>query len=232
MTPTTLRNRILATTSASLLAWCTAPTASAVPISGLYIEDARCDVLPNLNLSHELGDAAIFPPNEAILVSVSKTNTVVCVPNDGIANDWVIQITNVSGQAWQDLYFVANANNMVGNSDGTVLDLTNAAIPPSDAFRIDGTVTAGVNSSLVESGASDEIFSPGETWRFMVSNFQHPSGVSPTPAFLSPGLFAGSASVTTADQASILANPVPEPATLGMLAVIGAGMLLRRRRRA
>jgi hypothetical protein len=232
MTSTTLRNRILATTSASVLAWCTAPTASAVPISGLYIEDARCDTLPNMNLSHELGDASTFPANEAILVFVSPTNTTICVPNDGIANDWNVQITNVSGQAWQDLYFVANANNGVGNADGSVLDLSNAAIPPSDAFRIDGTVTPGATNSLVESGIADEIFSPGETWRFMVSNFQHPSGVSPVPAFLSPGLFAGTASVTTLDQASILANPVPEPATVAMLTVIGAGMVLRRRRRA
>src|SRR5256714_6986320 len=175
MTPTTLFTRIVPTTAAFTIALCGANIASAVPIVGKYIEDSRCDPIPNQPLSDEIGDVSTFPANEAIQVVVSPTTTVVCVPNDGIQNDWNVQITNVSGQAWQDLFFVANYDINVGNADGTVVDPGNAAIL-SDSFRIDGTVTAGVNSSLVESGVADEIFSPGETWRFLVSNFQHPSG--------------------------------------------------------
>jgi hypothetical protein len=221
---TTLRTNVIAATALASLGFMSR-SATAVPITGQYIEDPRCDVIPNTPLTHELCDAATFPTNEAITVFVSPTQTTVCVPNDGIQNDWNVQITNVSGQAWTDLFFVANFDNGIGNSDGVVVDPSNAAIL-SDAFRIDST---GANNSLVENFAMDGIFAPGETWRFMVSNFQHPSGVSPVPSFISPGTFAGSANVTV-DSASILANPVPEPATVGVLALAGAATLMRRRR--
>ena len=223
-------HRMLIAAALSALASASVNTAMAVPVNGLYIEDSRCDVVAGKSLTHELGDQSTFPTNEALKIVVSQTSAVICVANDGIANDWVVQMTNVSGQAWNNLFFVANSNINVGNADGSVVDFGNAAIL-SDAFRIDGTVTPGSNNSLVESGVADEIFSPGETWRFLVTNFQHPSGVSPVPGFYSPGAFAGTTSVTTPDTASILATPyVPEPSGMAMLGIAAGSLLLRRRR--
>jgi hypothetical protein len=211
-----------------------ASSARAVPINGQYIEDPRCDVLPNQQLTHELGRVPFFPINEAIDVNVTPATFTVCVPDDGIANDWIVQMTNISGVAWKNLFFVANNGMTIGNSDGSMIDVAGAPNIKTDSFRIDGTVTVGVNNNLLgESfGPPDEIFSPGEIWRFNVSNFMSPAGGVLPPLFTTPGIFAGSAPVTQVDTASILAIPVPEPTFVGLAGCVGGALLLRRPRRA
>lgn len=235
MNSSTLRKLVAATTitSGALL---TSLCASAVPINGVYLDDARCDAIPNQALKHEIGDAAVFPINEGIIYTVSPAAFTVCVPNDGAPNDWIVNMTNVSGVAWRDLFFVTDLGVTVGNADGSVFDVAGAPGAITDAFRIDGTVTLGLNNNLLgESGAADEIFSPGETWRFNVSNFSpiNTAGFMP-PIFITPGIFSGSSLFpSTPGNASILANPVvPEPATMSLLMVATAGLLLRRPRRA
>src|SRR4051812_38296874 len=98
MKTTTLRNRL------SILALAAAATmfgainsAQAVPVNGQYLEDARCDTLPNQALHDELGQFGFFPNNEAFEVQTAATTNTVCVANDGLANDWNVQIRNVSG---------------------------------------------------------------------------------------------------------------------------------------
>ncbi len=211
----------------------TARQASAVPILGAYTDDpTRCDVVPNQTLSHELGDASTFPTNEAIFVSPSATNIYMCVADDGIPNDWLVRIQNMTGQSWQNLFFVADLNVGIGNADGYMQDLSNAATPPTEAFRIDGTVTPGSNANLInESGPVDEIFQPGEFWTFVVTNFTIASGALFPPIINSPGVFAGSSPLGSfQSNASILATPVPEPSTVALL-LLGVLPLLGRRRR-
>ncbi|MFQ5699038.1 MAG: PEP-CTERM sorting domain-containing protein, partial [Myxococcota bacterium] len=186
--------------------------ASAVPVNGQFKDDpALCDNPGDQFLSHELGDAAAgFPIAEGLAVIVQPTNQVVCVGNDGLQNDWLVEIRNLSNLAYDNLYFVADALIPVGNTDGTVVDLSNAASPPGDAFRIDGTVTLGVNNNLLsEDATADEIFAPGETWMFLVTNF----GTSSPPVFASVGVFAGTSAPVPGSNASILATVVPEPST-------------------
>jgi hypothetical protein len=204
--------------------------ASAVPITGAFFDDPRCDVVPNTGLSHELGEFTIFPNNEAFLYSQQLTPNVICVPQDGNPNDWIIRMTNVSGIPWIDLHFVCDVGATVGNADGVVADLTNAAIT-TDAFRIDGTVTPGMNANLIsESMVPDEIFMPGEVWEFMVSNFNAGTTFGP-PVFITPGIFAGTSVMpNTPGNASILANPIPEPSALAAVC-LGAALPLRRKRR-
>src|SRR5262245_24561278 len=78
-------------------------SARAVPINGGYFDDPRCDIIPNQLLTHELGDFNFFPINESLLVFVSPATFTVCVPDDGVANDWTVQIINTSNIAWNNL---------------------------------------------------------------------------------------------------------------------------------
>ncbi len=200
--------------------------AAAMPVQGQFVNDpAQCDNVPDILLTHELGEAAVFPIDEQLQISVMPTNQVVCVGDDGIANDWDIRIVNVGNIAWMDLFFVADEgiDFSMGNWDGTISDL---AFPgASNAFRIDAV---GSNSNLVvESMASNGILEPGESWAFLVSNF----GLSAPPVFDSVGVFSFSSPSGPPSTASILANPVPEPMTMSLLALGGLGVLKRRRRK-
>jgi len=215
----------------------TGPTAWAVPINGMFVDaPGVCDDPGNQHLSHELGDLTVFPIDEAIDVTVTLTPQLVCVPDDGIANDWNVRITNQSNITYENLFFVADAFIPVGNADGRAVDLSLASPPGADAFRIDGTVTVtGMNDNLLsETGTLNERFEPGETWEFLVSNF----GASDPPAFASVGEFAGSSIGDLVSNASILATPVspggagviPEPSTAVFVLAAGLALIPRYRR--
>src|SRR4051794_36961330 len=92
-------------TAATLLA---AQIAHAVPVTGVYNEDPRCDAIPSQTLTHELGDGGFFPINESFQSNATPATFTVCVPDDNIANDWIVSITNTSGVAWQNLFFVGD----------------------------------------------------------------------------------------------------------------------------
>jgi hypothetical protein len=213
------------------LALAAAPrNASAAGVSGRFVDDARGDAVADAALTGELGDAALFPATDAIAYHDHRYNFTVGAPPDGIGNDWTVHMTNVSGRAWTNLFFVADAGATIGNADGRVEDLLNAPGTLTDAFRIDAT---GANPNLLsESMLADGIFEPGESWEFAVANFD--TGVSSLPpALTSPGVFAGSSPMAGlgGTNASIVGSPVPEPAALGAIALAGCSMLLRGRRR-
>ncbi|MCC6680980.1 MAG: PEP-CTERM sorting domain-containing protein [Phycisphaeraceae bacterium] len=204
----------------------------AVPIQGQYQDDPLgCDTHGPQFLSHELGDAAVFPNNEAFLstfVNTSNPAYFTCDPDDGAPNDFIVRITNISGIDYRNLYFVVDAGVDVGNHDGHIQDLTAPGF--HKAYRIDGTVTPGLNNPLLsESINANEIFEAGETWDFVVINLVSPANLPPFPFFGSVGKFSVSSSVTvdSNSNASILADPVPEPATLGLLG-LSALLLLKR----
>jgi hypothetical protein len=224
---------LLTAAATTLLSLTAANTSRAVPVTGVYFEDARCDVIPQQTLSHELGEGGFFPINESFKVnSVSAATFTVCVPDDNQANDWIVDILNTSGTAWTNVFFVADDQMFVGNADGTMFDPAGPpGIAPTDAFRID---SFGINPNLLgESMVNDGIFAPGESWRFNVSNFFHASGAALPPIFQRPGIFANSETVNAAipGTASILAIPIPEPSTIGALTVAACAILMQRRPR-
>jgi hypothetical protein len=211
-----------------------APLAIANPVTTRYVDGPGCDSHPLQFHHEELGpDGAYpgpFPAAEQILVSVTD-GPPVCVGDDGFVNDWKVSITNLTGLAWENLFFVANEALVVGNADGTVEDLAAPGIF-GDAFRIDAL---GVNPNLVlESLAPDGIFAPGETWEFLVTNFTDTTPGAkvkyPLPKIASLGVAGASPGKSNA---SIIAVQVsaPEPAMsllLG-LALAGMGLLTRPR---
>jgi hypothetical protein len=207
-----------------------AGSARAVPVDGTYIEDPRCDFHPNQSLPHEIGEFT-FPIDERIS-SVVTTFQPICVGDDGIANDWLVEIRNLTPFPYINLFFVADRGGSVGNADGTVLDAADPLGIRTDAFRIDGTVTVtGVNDNLrFESIAVNEIFEPGERWQFVVANFFVPAGAPATPLFDSPGGFAGTSSGFPPSNASILATQVPEPSVALLLGLGLSGLAFLRRR--
>lgn len=222
--------RWLSTVIAVLLLGLYAGSVLAVPVKAHYIDGPACDSYGAQDLTHEIGDAAVFPIDEALLVTVNQSTDpahFTCVGDDGISNEWRVRITNISTVDYKDLFFVVDAGVTVGNADGLIEDV---AFPGfTDAFRIDGTVTLGVNNPLVsESGLVDEILQSGETWEFLVTNFGSFAALPP-PFFDSPGGFAFSSAGGPPSNASIVANLVPEPASLGLLVVGAALMGLRTR---
>jgi len=200
--------------------------AAAVPVQGQFANDpTHCDNIPDILLTHELGNAAVFPIDEQLFISVTQSPVLVCVPDDGLPNEYEIRIINVGSIYWQDLFFVADedVNFALGNWDGFVQDLANPG--PTPAFRIDA---AGSNNNLLlETIAADGILEPGEAWVFHVTNFGSPT----TPVFDSVAQFSFSSAPSPPSSASILANPVPEPATMALLGLGGLAVLRKRRRK-
>lgn len=219
--------------AASVLFAASSLPALAVPVTGLFTNDpTNCDNPAPITLSHELGPTALgFPINEGLIISSTigaTTNHFSCTGDDGVPNDFEITITNVSGIEWENLFFVADQGANFSNFDGTVDDLAFLGPSTAESFRIDGTVTAGVNNPLAsESITNDEILELGETWVFTVDNFNIPA----LPIFGSIGRFADSSAIgiDTVSNASILATPVPEPAAMSVFSLAILATLKRKR---
>ena len=222
-----LRSAVIFATGLMIGMLSTVNKASAFPVIAPFVNDDRCDNPGNMTLTDELGGtaanngqtAAPFPIDEWISWSVLPAG-VVCTGTPGGNNDWEVTITNQTSRRFSDLFFVTDApgNNTVGNADGKILGF--------DAFRIDGTVTKGVNDNLLsESIKVDEIFEPGEVWKFLVSDFValNNSPVLPVGAPFFGSLGVGSVSLES--NASIVAKPIPEPtSTVGFLALFTMGV--------
>ena len=205
----------------------------AVPVVATYVDTSDCDFHGSLTLGHELGDVLEgFPLDEALTVSIQPTSQVVCVGDDGLPNDWEVDITNLSSYSYQDLFAVADDGIAIGNFDGMITDSINSPAVSTTAFRIDDV---GSNNSL--SGDNGNlIFEPGETWTFLISNFTDVNNTSltPPPFFGSIGRFSGSSAVLNdRSTLSIVANrvPIPEPTGLSLFCTSSALLSMSRYRK-
>jgi len=202
-----------------------AQPAMAVPVA-LEVEDVpfNCDPLVFPIEAHELGIPPFFPPGgpfpdeEAISSSSGIELFPVCPPSDmpGVLEE-LVTMTNLTTIDWVDVHFVADTVGVLTNFDGV--------INGGEAFRID---TVGINTPLVgESIAFNDIFEAGETWEFIVQDW---AGASPI-LFTSIGVGFFSAGI--ASDASIVANPIPEPTTLLLFGtgLVGVGIGTRKRSR-
>jgi hypothetical protein len=222
MTSASTRQLLRATGAACATLLVSAGVLHAVPQTVQSLDTPHCDVLQNLTLVDELGLAPVFPPDEMILATSTFTQQAACPSHEDPAIlNALVNMTNLTNNAFTDVFYVGDPSNAalpgttIGNEDG----LVNAG----QAFRID---RLGVNRPLVfESSVPDGIFTPGETWRFIIDDYRNGLGL-PAHNFLSIGV--GAASPGPPSSGSIIAL-IPEPSSLALTGAAGA-LFLRRRR--
>ncbi len=165
---------------------------------------------------HELGHAGWFPEDERIDMSDELTEYRPCFQNedDPQIPNYAISITNMTNIAWTDLHYVADPETTIQNYDQNRL---NGEL----AFRIDNV---GLNTPLIsESMNPDLIFEPGETWIFVMQDYTNTDGYAPSD-FMTLGV----PSPGHCSSGSIIALPIPEPATLALLTLGAFALRLRR----
>ena len=200
----------------------------------VYYEDGPQDPLYIPENVHEVGDGpntpGPFPPGEIIISSWTETWETACTAwpyDDPNIVNVLVEITRVDIRVDpQDpngpvpVWYVADPETTLSNYDGWIGNL--GLLDAEEAFRIDHV---GVNQPLVyESMGWNNLLEYGETWRFIIQDYQNACGGPPAP-FDSIGI----ASLSCGWPPSTGSLLVPEPTTLGLL-VMGGVALLRRRR--
>ncbi len=210
----------------ALLASAVAAPAFAFPVDGDYFDAAGCDDHGPLQAIEELGTAPLFPTDELIRTGATFTELSACVVTDDASiPNALVEMTNLSGRAWTDLFYVGDGETSFSNVDGFAT--TNEAPPPDSlltfAFRIDAV---GNNRPLVfESMNADGVFEDGESWQFIVQDFSNSLGLG--PGAMGSLDFAGGSFGEQLSAASIV-QFVPAP---GAGALFGLSLIAAARRR-
>jgi len=177
-----------------------------------------CDTLgPLPTIMDELGTGA-FPANELISASFNFTQLDACPLNsDATIPNVLLSITNLTNLSFTDLHYVADPFTTFSNFDGI--------INGEHAVVLDNV---GINRPLVAElgGSQPLVFEPGETWEIVLDDWVNAAGFGAAdlgsigvPSPVLPDFSSG----------SIVALPVPEPASLSLLA-LGAATLIKRKR--
>jgi hypothetical protein len=184
---------------------------------------------------HELGTSPVFDnyPDELIFAIDTPTNETVCfdplTPDDLAVPNTLVEMRNLTGIAWAEVWYVADWDETThSNYDGWVGDTPGGLM--GTAFRIDDKINnpLDIHTPLVfESMTPDGIFEPLETWRFVIQDYANALG-KPASALGSIGV---PSAIFTGDPSSgsIIAVPVPEPMTIGLLGIGALGLLRKRK---
>ena len=197
-----------------MLTMCSLPAARGERVEGRYFDLPSCDSHGLRAATEELGDPAVFAPDEQIEHVSTFINQTACVGTDdpNLPNA-LVQITNLTGREWTDLYYVGDPSTVFSNVDG----FGDAGVFPNLtglAFRID---SMGLNRPLIfESVAANDVFEPGETWQFIVQDYM--SSIGSPDSFFSIGFADASVAVIETSAASVV-QFVPEPSALWIIAV-------------
>ena len=189
--------------------------ASFTPIQHQDLSD--CDTLgPLPTIMDELGTGA-FPANELISATFTYTSIDACPLNsDQLIPNVLLIITNLTTLSFTDLHYVQDPQTTFSNFDGI--------INGEHAVKLDNV---GINRPLIAElgGSQPLVFEPGETWEIVLDDWLTGTGL--TPADLG-SIGVPSTLVPDPSSGSIVAIPVPEPASFGLL-TLGALAIARRR---
>ena len=186
---------------------------------------------------HELGTAPGFSayPDELIEATDTLTDITVCfdpaTPDDLSVSNTMVIMKNLTGIAWKDVWYVADWDETLhSNYDGWVTDAAGLFLPGT-AFHIDSKINnpLDIHTPLItESITANDIFEPGEIWEFVIQDYSNAQG---KPASQLGGVGIPSVTFTNdGSSGSIIAVPVPEPVTVGLLALGGIAILRRKRK--
>lgn len=192
--------------------------ASASPVA-IQSQDLlnQCDPLAPLPaIMDELG-TVVFPNDELISATATTAQGDVCPASNPTIPNQVLLITNLTSVSFTDLHYVADPFTTFSNVDGL--------INGHDAVKIDNV---GVNRPLIlELGGSQPlVFEPGEIWEFSLDDWGNAAGFAVTDL---ASIGVPSAFGLGQSTGSIVANILPEPGTIVLLA-LGATTLIRRNR--
>jgi hypothetical protein len=197
--------------------------AAANPVDGEYSDLPHCDDHGFLRAIEELGELPLFPQDELIQTVWTFTDQVACpMSDDPLVPNVLVDMRNLSGRAWENLFYVADPETSFSNYDGLAMSYAGMGVVTA-AFRIDAL---GMNKNLVsETFAANHIFEPGEAWQFIIQDYSNAAGLPPSFGSLD---FAGASGGDQLSTGSIVQFVVPGP---GSLAVLGLAALLPGRRR-
>ena len=217
----------------ALVVTATSTLSLALPVQVAHVDTPQCDMLsiPNEGV-HEIGDAGVFPADEALSaldIGIAAPGPCSALDDPSISNP-VVDIRNLSGRPWLEVWYVASPETTITNFDGEADDI--AFGPLQEAFRIDYMVSdpGGIHHPLIsESLTPDGIWEPGESWQFILQDYSNSLSLPPD-AINSLGV--GSASMVDpvgfiTSSGSIIGITIPEPGTLA-LATLALIAIVRR----
>ena len=210
-------------TLASLLL--AAGLASANPVDGEYNDGPICANHGFLRAIEALGTGPLFPADELIDAHWSFIQQPACpMSDDPNMPNVIVEMTNLTGKYWNNLFYVADPETSLSNVDGMAMSYAApGAVTP--AFRID---SVGMNRNLVfESLTPDGIFEPGEIWGFIIQDYTNAFGL--TPDLMGSLDFAGASGGDSHSSGSIVQFVVPAPGSLALLGLGGLAIARRRR---